>query len=199
SGTARLYDMLQAFGGILRMWEEHSDYDLAQQDYRKRKYPFDFATYEQFEKNALRFWEFASNSTRELGPLAICLFGICVNAASVERLASPIGETTDQPTDGQIGLNIDTDEDNGLYDESSDITNADDWENQLRDWEQMLIDEEVTRQEEEEEQRNNPYDYIEGDLLNNYKHPAVDDKAKWELCSIFSVQFQKPDYMNNDK
>ncbi|CAG8469248.1 1596_t:CDS:2 [Scutellospora calospora] len=202
SGTTCLYDVLQAFGGILRI---------------KRKYSFDFATYKQFEKNALGFWEFASNSTRELGPLAIRLFGICVNAASVERLWSSMGflhtnrrcrlhndkvlamSQIHQPTDGQIGLNIDMDEDNRLYNESSDITNADDWENQLRDWEQILIDEEVARQEEEEEQRDNPHDYMEGDLLNNYKHLAVDDKAKWELCSIFSVQFQKPDYMNNDK
>ena len=30
SDTARLYDVLQAFGGILRTWEEYSDQDLAQ-------------------------------------------------------------------------------------------------------------------------------------------------------------------------
>ncbi|CAG8578644.1 28783_t:CDS:2, partial [Dentiscutata erythropus] len=82
--TGRLYNVLQAFGGILRMWEEYSDYDLAQlwfgrrptrillelEEYRKRRYPFDFATYEQFEDNALQFWEFASPSTKELSPLA---------------------------------------------------------------------------------------------------------------------------------
>ncbi|CAG8704033.1 8687_t:CDS:1, partial [Dentiscutata erythropus] len=123
SDTACLYNVLQAFGGILRMWEEYSDYDLAQhiilqlkqkwrqweqpllllsfllhlniyitwfnsnnenlnftylaqfviyyykawfrhqpthillelEEYRKRKYPFDLATYEQFEDNALQF------------------------------------------------------------------------------------------------------------------------------------------------
>ncbi|CAG8803301.1 18526_t:CDS:1, partial [Dentiscutata erythropus] len=34
---------------------------------------------------------FASPSTKELGLLAVRLFGICVNAASVERLWSSMG------------------------------------------------------------------------------------------------------------
>lgn len=159
SDTACLYDVLKAFGGILRMWQEYSDSDLAQsmiqrleqrwrqweqpllllafllnpnihiswfnsdsenlnfvylaqfvtyyykawfghrpicillelEDYRKRKYSFDSTTYEQFGENVLGFWEFASSSTKELGPLALHLFGICVNAASVERLWSSMG------------------------------------------------------------------------------------------------------------
>lgn len=158
SDTARLYEVLQAFGGILKMWKEYSDHDLAQrmilrleqrwkqweqpllllsfllnpniraiwfsnnenltftylaqfvtyyykawfgrrpicillelEEYRKKNYPFDSATYDQFGNNILGFWEFASSSTRELGPLAIRLFGICVNAASVERLWSSMG------------------------------------------------------------------------------------------------------------
>ncbi|CAG8559322.1 18206_t:CDS:2 [Cetraspora pellucida] len=154
SDTACLYDVLQAFSGILRTWEEYSDQDLAQrmilqleqrwrqweqpllllafllnpfihaiwfnynnenlnftylaqfvtyyykawfgcrpicillelEDYRKHRFPFDFETYEQFEKDILRFWEFISSSTKELGLLVIRLFRICVNAASVERL-----------------------------------------------------------------------------------------------------------------
>ncbi|CAG8726008.1 24945_t:CDS:1, partial [Gigaspora rosea] len=40
--------------------------------------------------------------------------------------------------------------------------------------------------------------YLEGDLLSNYRHPAVDDRAKWELSSIFNVQFQKLNYMDAD-
>ncbi|CAG8785925.1 3701_t:CDS:1, partial [Dentiscutata erythropus] len=54
------------------------------EEYRKRKYLFDLAIYEQLEDNVLQFWKFASLSTKELDPLAICLFEICVNAASVE-------------------------------------------------------------------------------------------------------------------
>ncbi|CAG8744306.1 19379_t:CDS:2, partial [Dentiscutata erythropus] len=55
---------------------------------RKRKYPFDSASYEHFGEDILKFWDFASSSTRELDPLALHLFRICVNAASVERLWS---------------------------------------------------------------------------------------------------------------
>ncbi|CAG8526944.1 17341_t:CDS:1, partial [Dentiscutata heterogama] len=65
----------------------------------------------------------------------------------------PIGETTNKPTDRQIELNIDTDEDTD--NESSDITNAEDWESQLHNWEEMLMDKEVARLEEEEEERDN--------------------------------------------
>ncbi|RIB07898.1 hypothetical protein C2G38_2213083 [Gigaspora rosea] len=128
SDTARLHEVLQAFGGILKMWEKHDEEDLSEymisrlerrwkqweqpllllafllnpnipwfgrqptrillefEMYRKRKWPFDCESYEQFEEDVLGFWEFASSSTKELGPLAMRLFGICVNAASIERL-----------------------------------------------------------------------------------------------------------------
>ncbi|CAG8599368.1 5911_t:CDS:2 [Cetraspora pellucida] len=39
--------------------------------------------------------------------------------------ALPISKTTDQPTDNQIELNINTDKNNRLYNELLDITNAD--------------------------------------------------------------------------
>ncbi|CAG8580711.1 3785_t:CDS:2, partial [Cetraspora pellucida] len=67
---------------------------LELEEYRKRRYPFDFVTYKQFEDNMLQFWEFVLSSTKELGPLA---------------------------------------------------------ENQLRDWEKILMNEEVARLKEEEE------------------------------------------------
>ncbi|CAG8816060.1 2564_t:CDS:1, partial [Gigaspora rosea] len=62
----------------------------------------------------------------------------------------------------------------------------------------MLIDEEVARLEGEEEERDNYYDNMGSDLLSNYTHPAIDERAKWDLASLFSVLFQKPDYMNNN-
>ncbi|CAG8483739.1 25562_t:CDS:2, partial [Dentiscutata erythropus] len=58
---------------------------------KKYEYPFDRPTYKQFKGNILKFWEFVSPSTKELGPLAVWLFGICVNAASIERLWSSMG------------------------------------------------------------------------------------------------------------
>ncbi|CAG8800651.1 2277_t:CDS:1, partial [Dentiscutata erythropus] len=59
--------------------------------YRKYEYSFDHSTYKQFKENILKFWEFVSPSTKELGPLPVRLFGICVNAASVEQLLSSMG------------------------------------------------------------------------------------------------------------
>ena len=111
--------------------------------------------------------------------------------------ATPINENTDESSELNTDLdNTDVDEEQDI--EPSNLTSTDDWENQLRDWEQMLIDEETARLEEEEEERDNHYDYMDDDLLSDYKHPALDDRAKWELSSIFSTLFQKLNYMNNE-
>ena len=66
----------------------------------------------------------------------------------------------------------------------------DDWENQLCDWEQMLIDEEIARSEDEEAECDNNGN-MEGDLLSSYRQLAIDNRAKWELSSIFGLLFQK--------
>ncbi|CAB4419430.1 unnamed protein product [Rhizophagus irregularis] len=60
-------------------------------DFRLGKYPFDDDTYKQFNNDIWRYWCFARVSTNELGLVACTLFGICVNAASVERLWSCMG------------------------------------------------------------------------------------------------------------
>ncbi|CAG8677084.1 6107_t:CDS:2 [Cetraspora pellucida] len=210
SDTAHLHEVLQSFGGILKMWEEYPDENLADriilqleqsirdtwfktntdnlnftylvqfityyykawferqptcillefEKYRKYEYPFDRSTYKQFKGNALEFWEFASPSTKELGPLAAQLFGICVNAASVEQLWSELDE-----------------ENNSGEDAETNISDTMAWESRLQEWEQILIDEETAI---------------------NYTHPAIDHRAKWELSSLFGPLFEKPSYMNSD-
>jgi hypothetical protein len=57
-------------------------------DFRLEKYPFDNNTYRQFNGDVWRYWGYVSVSTNELGFVACRIFGICVNAASVERLWS---------------------------------------------------------------------------------------------------------------
>src|SRR6266542_5452174 len=57
-------------------------------DFRLAKYPFDLNSYRQFNNNIWRYWCYVSVSTNELGFVACRIFGICVNAASVERLWS---------------------------------------------------------------------------------------------------------------
>ncbi|PKK60735.1 hypothetical protein RhiirC2_818033 [Rhizophagus irregularis] len=60
-------------------------------DFRLAKYPFDLETYKQFDNDIWRYWCYVSVSTNELGFVACRIFGICVNAASVERLWSCMG------------------------------------------------------------------------------------------------------------
>jgi hypothetical protein len=62
--------------------------------FRKSKYPFypfDDPTINQFEDNILGFWGWVTPLAKELGFVAQQIFGICVNAASVERLWSSMG------------------------------------------------------------------------------------------------------------
>jgi len=60
-------------------------------DFRLAKYPFDLNSYRQFNNDIWSYWCFTSVSTNELGFVACRIFGICVNAASVERLWSCMG------------------------------------------------------------------------------------------------------------
>ena len=60
-------------------------------DFRLGKYPFDDNTYKQFRGDIWKYWCYAKDSTNELGFVACRLFGICVNAASVERLWNCMG------------------------------------------------------------------------------------------------------------
>ncbi|CAG8588577.1 14974_t:CDS:2 [Cetraspora pellucida] len=210
--------LLQAFGGILKMWEENDDNNLSQhmilqleqrwkqweqpllllafllnpnirdtwfntntenlnftylaqfisyyykawfghrptcillefEEYRKYRYPFDHATYEQFKGDVLKFWEFAFPSTKELGLLA-------ANKSTHSQERIEPSELNDLAELGE-----------------------DEQKNWLDDWEQMLEDEETARLEEEEAEREDDSCNLNNDLLSNYIHPAVDPKAKWD-------------------
>ena len=41
-------------------------------------------------------------------------------------------------------------------------------------------------------------DNMKSDLLSSYRHPAIDNRAKWELSSIFGLLFQKPNFTNDN-
>ena len=60
-------------------------------DFRLNKHLFDIDTYKQFNDDIWRYWCYVGLSTNELGLVACRIFGICVNAASVERLWSCMG------------------------------------------------------------------------------------------------------------
>ncbi len=52
--------------------------------YQRKIFPFDYNTYNQFNENIINFWESAKGLISELSQLALHLFSICVNSASVE-------------------------------------------------------------------------------------------------------------------
>jgi len=59
--------------------------------FRKKQYPFDENTINQFNEDILDFWVWVTPTAKELGYVAQHIFGVCVNAASVERLWSCMG------------------------------------------------------------------------------------------------------------
>ncbi|EXX56151.1 hypothetical protein RirG_218840 [Rhizophagus irregularis DAOM 197198w] len=86
-----------AFGKWLmyyyRAWSEKEPKCILREfdDFRLAKYPFDLESYRQFDNDIWCYWCYISVSTNELGFVACRIFGICVNAASVERLWSCMG------------------------------------------------------------------------------------------------------------
>jgi len=59
--------------------------------YQREVFPFDHNTYIQFNENIINFWKSAKGMASELFQLALHLFSICVNSASIERLWSSMG------------------------------------------------------------------------------------------------------------
>ena len=60
-------------------------------NFRTKIYPFDDQTTNQFEDDVLKYWGFVLPLAKELEYVAQRIFGICINAASVERLWSNMG------------------------------------------------------------------------------------------------------------
>jgi hypothetical protein len=80
----------------------------------------------------------------------------------------------------------DEDSEDDIEDDANIIT-SEHWEQELREWEEMLFQEELARMEDEEALRDDSNNSMKGDLLNEYTHPAIDKKAKWELRNLFST------------
>jgi hypothetical protein len=59
------------------------------EDYESKQRPFDDISYQQFNGDILKYWQFCSRKDgSELAKIACRIYGICVNSASVERLFS---------------------------------------------------------------------------------------------------------------
>ncbi|CAG8699500.1 2177_t:CDS:1, partial [Ambispora gerdemannii] len=59
--------------------------------FHQKKSPFNITTSRQFGNNVIGYWNYCASCTKELGQVALQIHGICVNAASVERLWSSMG------------------------------------------------------------------------------------------------------------
>ena len=61
------------------------------EDFRQKVEPFNDETFDQFGDDAFKFWGYVEGDYKELAAVALKLFGMCVNAASVERMWSLMG------------------------------------------------------------------------------------------------------------
>jgi len=61
------------------------------EDYRQKIEPFNDETFNQFGDDVFKFWKYVERDYKELASIALRIFGICVNAASVECMWSSIG------------------------------------------------------------------------------------------------------------
>ena len=61
------------------------------EDYRQKAEPFNDETSEQFKDEPIKFWRYVEGNYKELAAVAIKLFGMCVNAASVEQMWFSMG------------------------------------------------------------------------------------------------------------
>ncbi|GBB96440.1 hypothetical protein RclHR1_27580001 [Rhizophagus clarus] len=61
------------------------------EDFRQKVEPFNNETFEQFGEDAFKFWGYVEGDYKELAAVALKIFGMCVNAASVERMWSSMG------------------------------------------------------------------------------------------------------------
>jgi hypothetical protein len=61
------------------------------EDFRQKVEPFNNETFEQFGDDAFKFWGYIEGDYKELAAVALKIFGMCMNAASVERMWSSMG------------------------------------------------------------------------------------------------------------
>ena len=110
--------------------------------------------------------------------------------------ATPIDETDLEGSEVPKSTEEDTENIDDIEDDSTNIVTSEHWEQELREWEEMLMEEELVRTEDEEALRNNPNGSMSGNLLSEYTHPAIDRRAKWELKNLFCSSLQAPNYLN---
>ncbi|CAJ0829599.1 3260_t:CDS:2 [Entrophospora sp. SA101] len=152
--------------------------------------PFDDETYNQFNNDVFKFWRYIEEDYRELASVALKLFSICVNAASVERMwKKDLLQYENQFINSSKPIESRSSAFQNVDCESDDITIIE--ELNVQD---SAISSDI---DEEKEALRDNLGSLESDLLSDYKHPAVDPRAKWELKNLFNSLLDVPDYLIN--
>ncbi|CAJ0840770.1 21490_t:CDS:2, partial [Entrophospora sp. SA101] len=100
SDKARLYEVLHCYAYLYQFWKSYSDELLASRILSRLENRW--SLWEQpllilswllhpFENNIHKYWCWVQDAYPEIGIVAAPIFGICINAASVERLWSSMG------------------------------------------------------------------------------------------------------------
>ncbi|PKY62526.1 hypothetical protein RhiirA4_489129 [Rhizophagus irregularis] len=159
------------------------------EDFCKKVEPFNDETFEQFGDDVFKFWSFIEVRCNRLTNDKV----LAINQLRASINFSLRKKELQQNKAQFLDLNVETEVGNPEV-EDSEI--PEDIENELNEWEEILIEEEVVRMEEEEALRENSNSNLEGDLLSKYTHPAIGKRAKWGLRSLFSSSLNAPDYLN---
>ncbi|GES96019.1 ribonuclease H-like domain-containing protein [Rhizophagus clarus] len=179
------------------------------ENYRQKIEPFNNETLEQFGDDAFKFWGYVQGDYKELAAVALKLFGMCVNAASVERMWPSMGflhtahrnrlKNKKVLAMSQLRAAI-----------NFSLREKELQQNQIQfsDPNTIPIDtgsEDATPNLNVEEIKDDIEDNtiftsehwdLKEDLLNKYTHPAVDKKAKWELKNLFSSSLSISNYLD---
>ncbi|RIB26975.1 ribonuclease H-like domain-containing protein [Gigaspora rosea] len=65
--------------------------DIELELFRQKKSPFNITTSRQFGSDVIGYWDYCTSRAKELGQVTLRIHGICINAASIERLWSSMG------------------------------------------------------------------------------------------------------------
>ena len=71
------------------------------------------------------------------------------------------------------------------------ITTEQDWEEKLKEWYELLDEEEKVQFTDELMDNNEP----NNNLLSSYIYPAINESAKWNLRNLFIRELKKPDFI----
>ncbi|CAG8753205.1 15197_t:CDS:2, partial [Racocetra persica] len=120
--------------------------------YQREAFPFNKEIYNQFDKNIIDFCDSAKDIAPELFCLALQLFEICINSASVERLWStivPIRSQNDNEdfvqelekstvSDNKICSPTTDNLPKDIVDETKTFDEKENWSNIIENWVEML-------------------------------------------------------------